>query len=190
MLREIQEKEEKKRTSDTSQTLQGSLNTEQIWFGSTTEVHKTTSEKPQVFWNNARWTNHIKVQLFGLNVQHRIWWKLNTAFKKKYLILPLSSTAKKKVMIWSCFPARGLWCLADTDYTMNSSAFQSQMWGHLSNGQSLIRFGSCNGTMIPHTAIITRQRRWLWILGGPGISQTAFPSFPEFPSPEFPLGDQ
>uniref|UniRef100_A0A8C2KBE1 Transposase Tc1-like domain-containing protein n=1 Tax=Cyprinus carpio TaxID=7962 RepID=A0A8C2KBE1_CYPCA len=85
-------------------------------------------DDPQDFWENTRWTDETKVELFGRCVFHYVWCKSNTAFQKKNII-PTVKYGGGSVMVWGCFAASGPGRLAVINGTMNSAVYQKNPEG-------------------------------------------------------------
>ena len=103
-----------------------------------------------------RLTDETKVEMFGHNAQHHIWWKPNTACQHKYLI-PTVKHDGGRVMI--CFATTGPRHLAVIKSTINSSVFHSILQSNVrpSVRQSLATIGSCNRAIIPKTPANLQQ---------------------------------
>uniref|UniRef100_A0A3Q3JS38 Transposase n=1 Tax=Monopterus albus TaxID=43700 RepID=A0A3Q3JS38_MONAL len=87
-------------------------------------------DKDQDFWNNVRWTDESKIELFGHQSRGHVWHKPNTAFQEKNLI-PTVKHGGGSVMVWGCFAAAGPGQLTIIESTMNSTVYQKVLEEHV-----------------------------------------------------------
>ena len=119
-------------------------------------------DDPQDFWENTRWTDETKVELFGRCVSYYVLHKSYTAFQKKNII-PTVKYGGDSVMVWGCFAASGPGRLAVMNGTMNSAVYQKTWrWisGHLFVTTSWSELGFCSKTMIQNTPASPPLNGW------------------------------
>jgi len=74
------------------------------------------------FWNDVIFSDESKFNIFGSDGKQKVWRKPNTEFQEKNLT-PTVKHGGGSIMVWGCFSAQGVGCLAFIDTTMTADGY-------------------------------------------------------------------
>ena len=69
------------------------------------------------------WSDETKIELFSINLTHRVWRKRNAEYNPKNTIPPVKNGGGN-LMLWGCFSAKGTGRLHRIEGRMNGAMYR------------------------------------------------------------------
>ena len=101
-------------------------------------------DDPEEAWEKVMWSDETKIELFGINLTHRVWRKRNAEYNPKNTT-PTVKYGGGNLMLWGCFSAKG---------TRTNSPYRGGGW-----------MGPCTGKFWPTTSF-PQWEHWKWVVDG------------------------
>ncbi|KAJ7335926.1 hypothetical protein JRQ81_013867 [Phrynocephalus forsythii] len=86
------------------------------------------------------WSDEPKIELFGQNAKHYVWWKTNTAHHSEDTI-PTVKYGGGSIMPWGCFSSAGTGKLVRIDGKMDGAKYRAILEENLLESAKDLRLG-------------------------------------------------
>ena len=97
-------------------------------------------DDPEEAWEKVMWSDETKIQLFGIDLTHRVWRKRNAEYNPKNTI-PTVKHGGGNLMLWVCFSAKGTGRLHHIEGRINGAMYRDILGDNLLPSVRALKMG-------------------------------------------------